>query len=282
MYGQCEPVKPLLGEAARAGCSANKMRRLILEEPYSQTALWSRRLATFAIAVAGISVVLSRTRAVEITAGLAVFGAAVLIACIAVLFALTAAVIIWRTGRRGGAVAFAGLVLAALLLAYPAWLAVEAVQLPVINDVSTDLVDPPDFSLSARAQAARGFTTPAPLPDGWSDEQRRNYPDIQPIVLDLEADDTYQLVRKAVAALGWNIIDETPPGGRLGLGHIDAIDHTPIMGFPDDITIRIRPLAGQTRIDIRSASRYGRHDFGANARRIAAFSDELQTQLDAR
>jgi uncharacterized protein (DUF1499 family) len=258
------------------------MRRLILEEPYSQTALWSRRLATFAIAVAGISVVLSRTQAVEITAGLAVFGAAVFIACVAVLFALTAAVIIWRTGRRGSAVAFAGLILAALLLAYPAWLAVKAVQLPVINDVSTDLVDPPDFSLSARAQAARGFTTPAPLPDGWSDEQRRDYPDIQPIVLDLEADDTYQLVLKAVAAEGWKIIDQTPPGGRQGLGHIDAIDRTLIMGFPDDITIRIRPLAGQTRIDIRSASRYGRHDFGANARRITAFSDELQAQLDAR
>ena len=52
------------------------------------------------------------------------------------------------------------------------------------------------------------------------------------------------------------------------------------MGFADDITIRIRPLAGQSRIDIRSASRLGRHDFGANAKRIAAFAEELQTQLD--
>jgi uncharacterized protein (DUF1499 family) len=258
------------------------MRRLILEEPYSQTALWSRRLATFAIAVAAISVVLSRAQAVETTAGLAVFGAAVFVACVAVLFALSAAVIIWRTGRRGGAVAFASLILAGLLLAYPAWLAIEAVQLPVINDVSTDLVDPPDFSLSARAQAARGDFTPSALGNGRSDEQRRAYPDIQPIVLDLEVDDAYQLVLKAVAARGWRIVEQAPPGGRQGLGHIDAIDRTLIMGFPDDITIRIRPLAGQTRIDIRSASRYGRHDFGANARRIMAFSDELQAQLDAR
>lgn len=257
------------------------MRRLILEEPYSRTALWSRRLATFAIAVALISVVLARTRAVEVTADLAVFGAAVFIACVAVLLALTAAVVIWRTGRRGGAVAFAGFGLAALLLAYPAWLSVEAVELPVVNDVSTDLIDPPDFSLSAQAEAARGDYLPPALPAGWSDKQRRDYPDIQPIVLDLDANDAFHLVLKAVAALGWKVIAETRPGGHLGLGHIDAIDHSPIMGFPADIAIRIRPLVGQTRIDIRSASRYGRHDFGANARRIMAFSDELQVQLDA-
>jgi uncharacterized protein (DUF1499 family) len=258
------------------------MRRLILDEPYSQTALWSRRLATFAIAVAAISVVLSRARAVEMTAGLAVFGAAILIACVAVLLALTAGVVIWRTGRRGGSIAFAGLVLAVMLLAYPAWLTVKAVQLPVVNDVSTDLVDPPNFSLSAKAQAARSGYTPRSLTGGWSEKQRHDYPDIQPIVLDLEADDAYQLVLKAVAVRGWQIIDQMPPGGRIGLGHIDAISRSLVMGFPDDITIRIRPLAGQTRIDVRSASRYGRHDFGSNARHISDFSDELQTQLDAR
>ena len=52
--------------------------------------------------------------------------------------------------------------------------------------------------------------------------------------------------------------------------------------FAEDVTIRVRPLAGQTRIDLRSASRFGGHDFGSNARRVQAFSDELQAQLDAR
>ncbi len=260
------------------------MRRLILDEPYSQTALWSRRLATFAIAVAAISVVLSRARAVEMMAGLAVFGAAILIACVAVLLALTAGVVIWRTGHGAAAPSLSnvGLLLAVLLLAYPAWLTVQAIELPVVNDVSTDLVDPPNFSLSAKAQTARGGFTPFELPDGWSEKQRHDYPDIQPIVLDLEADDAYQLVLKAIRARGWQIIDQTPPGGRIGLGHIDAIYRSLVMGFPDDITIRIRPLAGQTRIDVRSASRYGRHDFGSNARHIEDFSDELQAQLDAR
>ncbi|WP_424373405.1 DUF1499 domain-containing protein [Methylocystis silviterrae] len=48
------------------------------------------------------------------------------------------------------------------------------------------------------------------------------------------------------------------------------------------MTVRFKPLPGQTRIDLRSASRYGRHDFGVNAKRIAAFAEELQSQLDTR
>ena len=87
---------------------------------------------------------------------------------------------------------------------------------------------------------------------------------------------------KAVQALGWKIIDQSPPGGRAGLGHIDAVARTLIMAFPDDVTIRVQPLAGQTKLDVRSVSRYGRNDFGVNARRVERFAEELQTQLDAK
>ena len=88
------------------------------------------------------------------------------------------------------------------------------------------------------------------------------YPGVQPKVIDADGEEAFQLVIKTLAARGWKIVDQTAPGGRSGLGHIDAVDRTPIMAFPDDITIRLRPLPGQMRIDVRSASRYGRHDFG--------------------
>jgi uncharacterized protein (DUF1499 family) len=45
--------------------------------------------------------------------------------------------------------------------------------------------------------------------------------------------------------------------------------------MPDDVTVRIRPRADGARIDVRSASRIGRHDFGTNAARIRRFLDEL-------
>ncbi|HEX3181362.1 MAG TPA: DUF1499 domain-containing protein [Beijerinckiaceae bacterium] len=257
------------------------MRRLIIEEPYSRAALWSRRLALFSLAVGAIAVLLARSQAVDPTATLSVFAGAVLVACLALLFAGTAAVVIWRTGRRGAGTVASGVFLAALLLGYPAYLAAKAVQLPLLNDVSTDLVDPPQFSRSKTALAARSQRTPEIPPPQVRQEQRLAYPNIQPILLDQEADEAYQLVLRAIAARGWKLVEQTPPGGRIGVGHIDAIDRTLIMGFPADVTIRMRPLAGQTRVDVRSVSRVGRHDYGSNAQRIEKFAAEIQAQLDA-
>ncbi len=258
------------------------MRRLILEEPWSAAALWSRRLALFALTVGAISVGLARTGLVDVMAVLAVFGSAVIVCCIGLLLGGAGSVVIWRTGRRGvGSIVGAGF-LSVLLLAYPLWLVAEAVRLPALIDVSTDLIDPPEFARSARALAARDSISRSPIPQQAREAQRRAYPGVAPIVLDLEADEAWLIVQKAVAARKWQVVDQVTPGGRIGVGHIDAVDKTLIMGFPEDVTIRVRPLAGQTRIDIRSASRFGRHDFGGNARRIQRFAQELQTQLDAR
>jgi uncharacterized protein (DUF1499 family) len=258
------------------------MRRLIIEEPYSLAAIWSRRLSLFSAAVAIIAVLLSRLSSIEAAAVISVLGASFLFACIAILLAATAAVVIWRTGCRGTGIALAGGLLAAALLLYPAYLTIEAIALPKINDISTDMTDPPAFSRSTKALAARAGYSPPPVDATQREVQLHAYPAVQPVLLDLEPDDAYQLVLKAVDELHWRVIDKVEPGGRTGIGHVDVIDRTLVMGFPDDITIRIRPLAGQTRVDVRSASRYGSHDFGTNARRIEKFIEELQNQLENR
>ena len=258
------------------------MRRMIVEEPVSQAAVWSLRLSVFALAVAAVAVVVTRFRLVDVPAGLAVFGSAILIDCLVLLLAGTAAAIIWRTGRRGMSDALGGVVLALALLAFPGYLALQSLRLPVLNDISTDIADPPQFSLSRIATEARGGRNPRARTTAERQAQRAAYPGVQPILLELEGDDAYQLVLKAVQALGWKIIDQSSPGGRAGLGHIDAVARTLIMAFPDDVTIRVQPLAGQTKLDVRSVSRYGRNDFGVNARRVERFAEELQTQLDAK
>lgn len=258
------------------------MRRLILEEPWSAAALWSRRLALFGLTVGAMSVGLARSGLVEVTSVLSVFGAAALVSGLGLLLGGAGSVVIWRTGRRGVGSIVGAVFLAALLLAYPAFLAAQAIRLPALTDISTDLNDPPEFARSSRALAARGQLVHQAIPQSAREAQRRAYPAVAPIILDLDADEAWQIVQKAVAARKWQVVEQSPPGGRMGLGHIDAIDKTLVMGFPQDVTIRLRPLAGQTRIDIRSASRFGRHDFGENARRIRRFAEELQTQLDAR
>lgn len=289
------------------------MRRIILEEPWAESAIWSRRLAVFAILLALIGVILLRGRFVEVNAGIAIFAAAIVIDCIALLLAAAGAVVIWRTGRRGVGHLVSAVFLCLLLLAYPAWLAAQAVRLPVLNDISTDVNDPPAFNHTPKAVAARNGFKPRPAPADRKLDQQRAYPDIQPIVIDVEAEEGYRLVLAAVRNLGWRIVDRKAPVTRKVIpaqrarrerigrtrrtrlvparpekiveaspGHIEAVTRTMIMGFPDDITIRIRPQEAQTRIDVRSASRFGRHDFGANAARIRRFASELQTQLDAR
>jgi hypothetical protein len=291
------------------------MRRLILEEPFSEAAVWSRRLGVFALLVAAIGALLIRTNLVEVIAGLAVFGAAIFLACAALLLAGAGMAIIWRTGRKGVGHVVTGILLSVALLAYPAYLSIVAVRLPPINDITTDVNDPPTYSMRPASLNARSGRTPGPITEMRRLEQQRAYADVQPIVIDVEAREGYALVREAVRALGWRIVEEAdpvtkeeasapaprppaPPVLRRGAppvppqrpvearrqprdGRIDAVDKSLIMGFPDDITIRIKAMPDQTRIDIRSASRYGRHDFGANARRIRRFATELQTQLDS-
>jgi uncharacterized protein (DUF1499 family) len=258
------------------------MRRLILEEPYSRSAIWSRRLAVFALAVAAIAVLLARLAAAEPAGILAVLGASLVLACLAGLLATTAAVVIWRTGRRGAGGAFTGFLLALALLAYPAWLSWRAIRLPMIDDVSTDLETPPSYLRSVKALEARAWRTPPPPSAEMRDAQRRAYPNVQPILVDMPLDAAYQLALQAAKARGWRIIDAIPPSVREDVGHIDASAKSLFFGFPDDIAIRIEPTANQSRIDIRSSSRVWRHDFGDNARRIANFAEEAQQMARAK
>ena len=51
------------------------------------------------------------------------------------------------------------------------------------------------------------------------------------------------------------------------------------MGFRDDVVVRVRPTSDGTRIDVRSASRYGRHDLGTNAQRVRALIEDIDTVL---
>lgn len=252
------------------------MRHVIIEEPYSKAALLSRRLAIFALTVAVIGI-LGVARGLDL---LAVLGGAAAVALCAALLAIVAFAIIWHTGRRGAGQALAGLLLALSLLAYPAYLATQAIRLPRLPDISTDLSDPPGFSLSRAALAARGGATPPILPLARRKEQIKAYPKIQPILVDLDQHEAFQATLKAVAANRWTIIEQLPPSGRMGVGHIDAVAKSPILGFSSDVTLRLRPLAGQTRIDIRSVSRFGTYDFGAGPRNIANFETALEGVVD--
>lgn len=257
------------------------MRRVLVEPPVARSALWCRRLAVLAMLLAAGAAVASRGGALRPETALAVLGAGFAAAALALLVAVAASVVIWRTGRRGVAALTVGVVLAGGLLALPAWIAASAFDRPPIADISTDLVDPPLFSGSPKAVAARRGTV-HPLPTAATRQsQLKSYPDVQPVDIELGPAETYAGALKLVRARRWTVIEAQPPAAPQQTGHIDAVARTVLMGFADDVTIRIAPSApGRSRVDIRSASRIDLRDLGANAARIEAFATELDDALN--
>jgi uncharacterized protein (DUF1499 family) len=259
------------------------LRHLIVVEPIARSAVWARRLSVFAVAIAAVAVGLSRMHAADPQAALTVFGAALVAAAFAFGLASSAAVLIWRDGLRGAEQAAFGLVLAAALMSYPVYLAAVAFLLPPINDVSTDLKSPPPFLLSAKAREARAGAEPPPPSEETRAAQREAYPDVATVKVEMDSTGAYQLALNVASDLGWRVVDSEPPNlGGEGAALIEATDRSLFFGFISDIAIRIRPGAVETAIDLRSVSRVGRHDFGANARRlqrfIAAVNDAAREQ----
>ena len=88
-------------------------------------------------------------------------------------------------------------------------------------------------------------------------------------------------MRAVIAKRRWKVIlDRRPQPGRRD-GQIEAVARTPIMGFSDDVALRVRATREGARIDARSASRYGRHDFGANAARVRSLLEDIEEQVEA-
>ena len=255
------------------------MRRIVLEEPYARTAVWSRSCALFAMAEAVIGILMAR-HGLNPTAAMAIEGGAVVIALFAMLFALIAVVVIWRTGYRGAGRLIVGLGLASLILAYPATLLLASRGAVSLADISTDVQDPPLFSTTASARAARENATYGVSSIAARDAQQRLYPDIEPLVLDIEPPDVFNLISKILAARHWRVIDAEVPLEQAGSGRIDAIASSTIMGFPADVTIRIRPSGDQSIVDIRSASRTRWHEPNADARRVQALASDIEDQVE--
>lgn len=249
-------------------------RRRLAEQPRSSLAIWARRFAIFAVPAALLAVIFERTGMFDIQPVLVTLGASLALAGLGIVFALGALASVWFTGRSGAGQAFLALALGLGVLAYPSYLGVKAARLPPIYDITTDPYDPPRFQAVVRLRTREhNPVTYGGLP--VYEKQRGAYPDIEPLNSNAAPQQAYDAARAVVLKRKWSIVDEqTPQAGRRE-GRIEAIARSPIMGFRDDVVIRIRPSGGGARVDVRSASRYGWHDFGANASRVSSLIDDI-------
>lgn len=246
-------------------------RRPFNDEPISRLAAWSSRLALFALVVAGLSVIILRSNLLEIEPALATVAAALILAALAIVLALLAFVAIWRQGLAGLGRAILGLTLGVVLLAYPAYLGQRAYKYPAISDVTTDPANPPRYIALAAQRPKDRIVYPA----ANARPQRAAYPDIVPLQLTLPLRTSYAVVLGVLNKRKWTFIESAPPTGNRGEATIETTARTLLMGFRDDVVIRITAVGTGSRIDLRSASRFGVHDFGANASRLRSLLEDI-------
>jgi uncharacterized protein (DUF1499 family) len=159
-----------------------------------------------------------------------------------------------------------------LLVAIPAFIAVNLSSVPTMNDVSTDLGDRLEFD--PEVTALRTSLEPSPEQRAHFDAlQNESYPDLVPIQVALPADQAFAQAKRAAESLpGWQVTSADAAAGR-----IEATDTSRVFHFVDDIVIRVRPDGTGSRIDIRSRSRDGLGDLGVNAKRVRAYSAAVKS-----
>ncbi len=171
-------------------------------------------------------------------------------------------------------------VIDAVILAYPAYLALQYRKLPPIHDITTDPIDPPRFDALARLRSGDGANTAVYAGLYSAEQQHQAYPDIEPVQLEIPVDRAYAITLQLVNKRKWLVIDERAPQQPRRVGRIEAVARTPIMGFREDVSIRVSPDGDDLRVDIRSSSRYFESDLGSNAARITKLIDDLNTAAE--
>ncbi|RUO36009.1 DUF1499 domain-containing protein [Aliidiomarina shirensis] len=146
-------------------------------------------------------------------------------------------------------------------------------SVPAIHDITTDTVNPPEFVDVAPLRA----DAPNPVEYSGPDVARQQldaYPDLQTMRFTEEPANVFAAALAVVENSGWDLVAAEANDGR-----IEATVTTTWFGFKDDVVIRIQSDGGETLLDMRSKSRLGGSDVGANAARIRDFRDELAQRL---
>lgn len=227
-------------------------------------------LAATALVLLILSGPLTRLGLVHFRTGLLIFAGALILAIVSFTTALVSLIV---PRLRGDKAKSFGMALAAstIVMIPPAIFVQRARGVPAIHDISTDTGNPPPFVDVIPLRQAGGAANPPEHPGASvAAEQKKAYPDLAPLDLGLSPDQAFPKALAAARAMGWEIVAERPAEGR-----IEATATTAWFGFKDDIVIRVGPAGSGTRIDVRSKSRVGRSDVGANAARIRGYLAKL-------
>jgi fatty-acyl-CoA synthase len=225
----------------------------------------------------------------EVGLGKMVGGIGVPLIGLLVLVSFITSLLVVFVKPRAGFGALAAMWLITLSIAGVALNAIRTAQvLPPIHDISTDTANPLMFSsiaMAARGRESNKIISPsqASVPFNradltqWSgrtlvDIQAEAYPAIKPLIIEGKTPaEIYAKALSVAKAQGYRLITQDPKALRIE-GYAESF----WFGFKDDVVIAITPRPEGSQVDMRSVSRVGQSDLGANANRIEAYLAALQ------
>lgn len=243
---------------------------------YAPQARPARGLAFFALVLLVVAGLGHRFGSIATPEFLWVLGIVLALGLVALVLAAFALRRIWIEDDGGSGPAVVAVLLALIVLAPFGMAAQGALTNPRLFDISTDRATPPQFVVAAENRDPRMNAIKTIAPDA-AEAMATAYPDLVPRSYALPLADATQAVLRVAAARGFTPIGRTPsPGGET----LEFVGYSYVLGFPSDIAIRLSADGETTRVDMRSASRFGGHDQGENAKRIGNFLDALDYEVD--
>lgn len=284
------------------------------EERRSKAAVWCQRLAIFLIPFFVLVILLYRFAKIDTVQMFILIAVGFLLALLSIVFALKAINELWTKGYRGGSQVVRGMVIALLVLMPFGYQAFLALQFPLANDVSTDMLNPPDYVNAVEirdSNANKGMNPVIIYDDDYAKKMILAYPKLQSRRYPAGPERVLQAVRNIVDENEWLLTGsegipevkastETEETTELADNEqpkveddsqlednietpddifIEVLERTLIFGFENDVVIRIVSEDRNTLVDVRSSARWGKHDFGYNAKLIQGFLGKLDAAL---
>lgn len=277
-----------------------------IEERTSHSAIWCQRFAVFLVPYFAIVILLYRFDKIETLQMFALVGIGLIICLVSLVLAARAIVELWTRGYRGGSKVMRGAFLSLVILTPFIYFAFLALQFPLANDISTDSFDPPSYISAIEYRAKRVGTGMNPVSEYTTEYARQMvvaYPKLQPRRYPASPERVLEAVMSIVQESEWPVTGTSGlPQDNTGASeetassaadeetladneatpediHVEFLERTFVFGFENDVVVRIVSEEQNTLVDVRASSRWGRHDFGYNAKLIEGFLVRLDMAL---
>ncbi len=234
-----------------------------MAQAVSGAARWAFLLGSAGALAFVLGPLLAHFRIVPAMVGFVLFGLGGLLGIVALVVGVIGAL---RGGGAGTGLALgAGVTVVFVIAALPGR------KVPQINDITTDTAHPPQFVKAGLLEGNRGRDMGYPGAS-FTEQQRAGYPNLAPLQLAVPPEDAFKRVEAAARQMPtWEITRNDATAHAL-----EGVDTTRLFRFQDDFVIEVRPQDGGSVVQMRSKSRDGKGDVGANAARIEAFYAKLR------